>query len=128
MLIARQRNRQLELAGRCSAKSSAHSAVSGPAKTIPSDARSAPVTTSSPLMTCDPSRHAASLPSCVRRARERRDERGAHRAFGKQLAEQARDARRDDERVGLPFGAEEIAPDDLVADQAEHAARQRRRR
>src|SRR5439155_173721 len=54
---------------------------------------------------------------------ERADEGGGQRALGEQVAEEVRDAERGDERVELAPGAEEDG-EDLLADDAEHAARQ----
>ena len=81
--------------------------TSGSAKTMPEHARATPVTTISALMTLLPRRHAAGLPPVRQLSRERRHERGAHRAFGKQVAQQVGDAERDDEGVHRVAGAEE---------------------
>ena len=77
-------------------------------------------------MTCDPSRHAAALPSVFRYRVTVGHERRAHRAFGKQIAQQRRDARGDDERVVLEAGAEIVRLDD-VAHETQHPARERGR-
>ena len=61
MLTRVELDRQLQLAGLVGEVSGVP-AVSGPANTMPRTTRT-PVTTSRPLMTCDPRRHAASLPS-----------------------------------------------------------------
>ena len=58
-------------------------------------------------------------------SRQRRHERGAHRALGKEIAQEGRDAGGDDEGVGRVAGAEEDGLDD-VADETEQAARERR--
>ena len=84
-------------------------ARAGRQRRCPSTTRT-PVTTSSALMTCDPSRHAAGLAVAGEIAREGRDERRAHRAFGKQIAQQRRNAGRDAERVGRVAGAEKVRP------------------
>ena len=51
-------------------------------------------------------------------------ERGAHRAFGEQIADEIGNAERDDERVHLVAGAEERG-EHLIADEAENAAGER---
>ena len=53
--------------------------------------------------------------------REGRDERGAHRAFGEEIADEVGDAERDQERVHRVAGAE-VVREDLVAHQPEDAA------
>ena len=66
-------------------------------------------------------------PAVLRQApHERRHERRAHRAFGEQVAHQVRDAGRHVEGVHRVPGAEAVG-EDLVADQAEKAAGERRR-
>ena len=55
---------------------------------------------------------------------ERRDERGAHRAFREEIAHQVRDAERDVEGVNGITGAEQIRHD-LIAHEAKHTARHR---
>ena len=58
--------------------------------------------------------------------REGRHERGAHRAFGEQIAHQIRNPERDDERVHVVAGAEQRR-EHLIAGEAEDAAGERRR-
>ena len=59
------------------------------------------------------------------RARERRHERGAERAFGEQIAQDVGEAERDAEGVHRIAGAEEVR-EDLIADESQHAAGHRR--
>ena len=83
------------------------------------------MTTSSAFSRLLPRRHASSLPFSVRRRGERRHERGAHRAFGEQIADEVGNAERDDEGVHVVARAEDRG-EHLIADEAEDAAGERR--
>ena len=105
-----------------SAKSvGANTGVSGSAKTMPITT-STPVTASRPFTTCDPSRHAASLPAVVRW----RVNVGTNAALIAPSANRSRSSVgmrvASDERVHDAAGAEEPRLD-VVADEAEDPAR-----
>ena len=67
------------------------------------------------------SRHARGLPSVGELAREGRNEGGAHRPFGEEVADEVGDAKRDAKGVHRVAGAE-VEREHLVANQPEHAA------
>src|SRR4029079_6898387 len=58
--------------------------------------------------------------------RKGRDKRGAHRAFGEQIADKIRDSDGDDEGVHLVAGAEDCG-ENLIAYEPQDAAGERRR-
>ena len=89
-----------------------------------------PRTTSAPVDEQQRVEHVVAEPPRVGLAVQRqvtgegRHERGAHRAFGEEIAHEVGNPERDDERVHLVAGAEERG-EHLVADEAEDAAGQR---
>ena len=81
-------------------------------------------TSSSAFSTLLARRHASALPCSVRWRVKVGHERGAHRAFGEEIAHEVGNAERDDERVHLVAGAEERG-EHLIAREAEEAAGER---